>query len=63
MSKQRTDVKLWLEYNNTWNHLRFVTVVKNEIWLIQECYLQNVFTNHIYLVYLYEEDLALNNLQ
>ena len=26
-------------------------------------YLQNEFTNHIYLIYMYKEDLALNNLQ
>ena len=31
--------------------------------LIKKCYLQNVFTNHIYLIYMYEEDLALNNQQ
>ncbi len=24
---------------------------------------QNVFTNHIYLIYMYKEHLALNNLQ
>ena len=24
---------------------------------------QNVFTNHIYFIYMYKEDLALNNLQ
>ena len=24
---------------------------------------KNVFTNHIYLIYTYEQDLALNNLQ
>ena len=28
-----------------------------------KCYQQNVFTNHIYLMYMYKEDLALNNLQ
>ena len=28
-----------------------------------EIYLQNEFTNHINLMYMYKEDLALNNLQ
>ena len=41
-----------------------LTVCKNnELGLVQKCYQQNVFTNHIYLIYMYKEDLALNNLQ
>ena len=28
-----------------------------------KCYQQNVFTNHIYLIIMYKEDLALNNQQ
>ena len=35
------------------------------IWA-QAClkmYLQNVFTNHIYSIYIYEQDLAFNDLQ
>ena len=44
--KQMTDVELWLLYNNTWNYL---TVCKKELRLILECYLQNVFTNLIYI--------------
>ena len=28
-----------------------------------KCYLQNVFTNYIYFMYMYKEDLALSNLQ
>ena len=31
--------------------------------LFKKCYHQNVFTNHIYLTYMYKQDLALNNLQ
>ena len=54
-----TDDKLL--HSNTWNHL---TVCKrNELRFVLKCYQQNVFTNHIYLIYMYEEDLALNNLQ
>ena len=51
------DVKLWLLYSNSWNHL---TVCKKELRLGEEYYLQNVFTNHIYI---YKQDLALDNLQ
>ena len=29
----------------------------------KKCYQQNVFTNHINLIYIYRYDLALNNLQ
>ena len=55
MYKQMTYVKLWLLDSNTWGHL---TVCKKELMLIEECYQQNVFTNHMY-----KQDLALNNLQ
>ena len=41
----------------------FICVQKNNLRLIQNCYQQNVFTNYIYSIYLYKEDLALNNLQ
>ena len=37
--------------------------MQNKLKLIQKCYLQNVFTYHIYLIYMYKDDLALNNLQ
>ena len=36
---------------------------KNELRLILKCYQKNVFTNPIYLINTYKEDLALNNLQ
>ena len=37
---------------------------KKKFRLFWKCYLQNVFTNHIYIyIYIYEQDLALNNLQ
>ena len=36
---------------------------KKNFRLIYEFYLQNVFTNHIYLIYMYKEDLASYNLQ
>ena len=48
--QQMTDVKLWLSYNNTWSYL---TVCKKELRFVQKCYQQNVFTNHIYLIYMY----------
>ena len=53
VSKQMTDVKLWLLYSSTWNYLI----------MLKKGHLQNVFTNHIYLIYMYEQELALNNLQ
>ena len=28
-----------------------------------KCYEENVFTNHLYLIYMYKEDLGLSNLQ
>ena len=37
--------------------------LKKELRVFKICYLQNVFTNNIYLIYMYKEDLALNNLQ
>ena len=52
--------ELLVKYSNTWNHL---TVQKNKLKLISKCFLQNVFINHKYLIYIYKEDLALNNLK
>ena len=49
--KQMTDVKLLLLHSNTWNHL---TVCKNELRLVEICYQQNEFINHIYLVHMYK---------
>ena len=31
--------------------------------LFKTCHLQNMFTTHIYLIYMYKEALGLNNLQ
>ena len=44
--KKPLDVKLWLLYSNTWNHL---TICKKEPRFIQEWHLQNILTNHIYI--------------
>ena len=33
------------------------------ICTFKNAYQQNVFINHIYLIYMYEKDVALNNLQ
>ena len=43
-------------------YLKPFKCVKNELRLVQKSYQQNVFTNHIYL-YMYKEDLVLNNLE
>ena len=56
-----TDVKLYQLNICIWNHLNVCKKKKNLNSL--RCYLQNVFTNHIYLIYMYKEDLALYNLQ
>ena len=49
--------------SDTYQYLEtFNCVQKNELQLIQK-YKQNVFTNPIDLIYMYKEDLALNNLQ
>ena len=58
-----TDVKLWLLYNNTWNHL---TLYKKKVTgSFKNVDQQNVFTNHIHIfnIYVCKENLALNNLQ
>ena len=34
---------------------------KEELRLTKKRYEQNLFTNHIYLIYMYKQDLALNN--
>ena len=57
--KQMTDVKLLLLYSKNWNRL---SLCKKELKLIVECYLQNVFTNFIFDIYLYKQDLALIDL-
>ena len=54
--KQMTNDKLWLLYNNIWKYF----VQKMSLGLIWKYYQQNVFTNPIYLIYMYKEDLALN---
>ena len=32
---------------------------KNKLGLIRKCYQQNVLTNHIYSIYMHEQDLVL----
>ena len=60
MYKQMTDVKFWPLYSNTWNYL---TVYKT----MSSGSLKNVINKMclqiIYLIFMYKEDLALNNLQ
>ena len=52
--KEITDIRLSLFYSRTWNHL---TVYK------KMSYQENVFWKYVYLMYMCEVDLALNNLQ
>ena len=59
MCKQISEVKSWLLYSNTWNLL---TVCKNVLSLILRCYQENVLTNHMSLIHMHKQDLALNNL-
>ena len=49
-----------LLYSNTWNHL---TVCKKKTLVNLRMSSKNVFINYIYLIYVYKQDLALNNLQ
>ena len=58
--KKMTDVKLLPLPSKTGNCL---TLCKKDFRYVMKFYLQNVFKNHIYLVNMYKEDLALNNLQ
>ena len=46
---------------NIQNHL--TVCKKNDLSLIKKCYQQNVFTNNIYLIHMYKEELVLNNPQ
>ena len=41
----------------------FNCVQTNELRLIGKFYEQNVLKNHTYFIYIYKQDLALNNLQ
>ena len=51
-----TGVKLGLLYSNVWNHL---SVYKKRRTLSIKC----VYKSYIYSIYMYKEDLAVNNLQ
>ena len=48
--------------SNTWTYLT-VSTKKIELRLVKKYCQQNVITNDIYLIYMYKQDLALNNLQ
>ena len=43
-----TDVKLWLLYSKTCNHL---TVHKKELRLNEKCYVKNVYRSYIHNIY------------
>ena len=58
--KWMTDVKLLLLHRNIWKHLTMCKQMST--CSFKKCYQQNMFTNHIYLIYMYKEDLAWNNL-
>ena len=56
--KQMTDAKSWLLYSNTWNHL---TVCKSSDSFKNS--INKLSLQVIYLIHMYKQDLALNNLQ
>ena len=56
----RMQIKPLLFDNNTWNNLTVCKQMSSSSF--KNCYLTKYsFTNHIYLVYVYKQDLALNN--
>ena len=55
VDKQMTDVKLSLLYGNTWNNL---TVYKKLSLGTFKNVIDKMFTNHIYLIYMYKKDLV-----
>ena len=61
VGKQMADIKVLLLYSNAWNRL---TLCKKKRAQARLKMLSKIcFTNHIYLIYMYKEDLALNNQQ
>ena len=48
--KRMTDVKQWLLFSNTWNHL---IVQKNELWFFEKCY-STKCVNKSYIFNIYE---------
>ena len=59
--KQMTDAKLWLLYSNTWNQ-----IIVCKIWAsayLKMLSTKRVYKSYIFNIYIYKEDLALNNLQ
>ena len=61
---QMIDVKFWLLYSNTWNHL--IMCKKNPAQVLfrmlsTKCLFKSYI--YIYMIYMYTVDLALNNLQ
>ena len=60
-------VNKWLMFNwivsDTLQYLKLINYVQKKVRLIRKYYQQNLFTKHIYLIYMYKGDLALNNLQ
>ena len=55
-----TDVRLWLLHSNMWNYL---TVHKKSSDSLRMSSTKCVYESYIYLIYMYIQDLALNNLQ
>ena len=55
--KQMTDVKLWLLYGNIWN-----CVQKRDQVFLKILSTKSVYESFIYLIYMFKQDLALNNL-
>ena len=49
-----TDVKLLVVHSNTRNHLTVLKEKTKELRLVYKCCQQNVFANHMYLIYMYK---------
>ena len=59
MCKQMTYIKLWLLYSSTWNHL---TVQKRAQACLKMLYTKRVNKSYAYLIYMYKDDVAFNNI-
>ena len=58
--KEMTDDKLLLLHSNSWNHLTLCKEISTGSF---KNVINKMFTTHMYLIYMYKEDMALNNLQ
>ena len=61
--KQMNDVKLWLLHFNTLNHLTVCKKKKRAQVCLRMLSTKCVYKSYVYLIYMYKENLSLNNLQ